>query len=599
MKGLRIADDLVLPLDAVTQTFAFLAKRGMGKTYGAGVLVEEMAEAGAQLIIIDPTDVWWGLKSSADGKSAGYPFIIFGGNHADVPLLEDAGKPLADFVVESGHSLILSTRLLSKGKQRRVVADFFERLYERKGEPGRQDPLHVLIDEADAYVPQQISKDSVDAARCVGAIDDIVRRGRSSGLGVTLVSQRAAKINKDVLSQAEILVAMQTAGKHDRTALKEWIEANADVDQMKEFIAHVVKLQRGEAWVWSPSWLQLLQPIKFRQKRTFDSSRTPKAGERRITPRAIAEVDLKQLEAEMTAAVEKAKAEDPKELKRQLAELKRQLLWKQTKTRVVAVDPSAIADARAQAIRERDAEWQGTVSDLTARLDQANNTLAQIHEFSRPSKAAAINAPPPAIARRAIGSPANAMHALHEMAKPQLAPRVAARQTPNPQPLAPQPAPAGDLRGGTLRMVQVLVDAAPARFTEGQWAALAKMTLSGGAWQANRKRVLALGLVDEQQGFWTATEAAIASYGDPSAAGGLSQAETVERWKSALGQRPAEMIDVLLAHPRGLSREQLGEFVAMTPSGGAFQGHLSLLRQNGLIDADGEFLRASAALTGA
>ena len=33
MSGPRIAEDLTLPLDAVTHTFAVLAKRGVGKTY--------------------------------------------------------------------------------------------------------------------------------------------------------------------------------------------------------------------------------------------------------------------------------------------------------------------------------------------------------------------------------------------------------------------------------------------------------------------------------------------------------------------------------------------------------------------------------------
>ena len=42
VKGLKLSADMVLPLDAVTQTFAFLARRGAGKTYGAMKLCEEM-----------------------------------------------------------------------------------------------------------------------------------------------------------------------------------------------------------------------------------------------------------------------------------------------------------------------------------------------------------------------------------------------------------------------------------------------------------------------------------------------------------------------------------------------------------------------------
>jgi hypothetical protein len=45
--GLKIARAFELPLDAVTQTFGVLAKRGVGKTYTAAVFVEELLEGGS------------------------------------------------------------------------------------------------------------------------------------------------------------------------------------------------------------------------------------------------------------------------------------------------------------------------------------------------------------------------------------------------------------------------------------------------------------------------------------------------------------------------------------------------------------------------
>jgi hypothetical protein len=47
-RRLNLAEGLSLPLDAVTETFAILAKRGVGKTYTGAVLAEEMVGAGAQ-----------------------------------------------------------------------------------------------------------------------------------------------------------------------------------------------------------------------------------------------------------------------------------------------------------------------------------------------------------------------------------------------------------------------------------------------------------------------------------------------------------------------------------------------------------------------
>ncbi len=60
MTTLHIAEDLELPLAAVVQTFAVLAKRGAGKTYAILVMVEEMLKAGLQVVVADPVGVTWG-----------------------------------------------------------------------------------------------------------------------------------------------------------------------------------------------------------------------------------------------------------------------------------------------------------------------------------------------------------------------------------------------------------------------------------------------------------------------------------------------------------------------------------------------------------
>lgn len=52
MKTLKLSADLSLPLDAVTQKFAFFGKNGSGKTYGATKLAELMLSAGAQIVVI-------------------------------------------------------------------------------------------------------------------------------------------------------------------------------------------------------------------------------------------------------------------------------------------------------------------------------------------------------------------------------------------------------------------------------------------------------------------------------------------------------------------------------------------------------------------
>lgn len=101
---IRLAREIRLPLDAVTQGLAFLGRRGAGKTYAAGVLVEGLLEAHAQVVVFDPVGNWYGLRVASDGKAKGFEIPVFDGEHGDVPLEPGAGALLADLIVENGIS---------------------------------------------------------------------------------------------------------------------------------------------------------------------------------------------------------------------------------------------------------------------------------------------------------------------------------------------------------------------------------------------------------------------------------------------------------------------------------------------------------------
>jgi hypothetical protein len=332
---LHIAAGLSLPLNAVTQTFAFLAMRGVGKTYAASVLAEEFSKASLPFAVLDPTGAWYGLRSSADGKAPGYPVTILGGDHGDVPLEEAAGKVIAALLADEAPQLVIDLSLFSKSAMRRFVADFAEELYRKN-----RNPLHLIMDEADAFCPQ---KPRPDEMRMLGAIDEIVRRGRIRGLGCTLVTQRSAVLNKDVLTQMEVLVALRTAHPRDRAPILEWMKVHATEEQLQQVTETLATLPLGDAWIMSAGWLDLFKRIHVRQRETFNSSATPEPGQRKIEPKKLAEVDLKILQERMAATIERAKAEDPRELRRQIGALKAELAKKPA---VAAVDPAALQKAR-------------------------------------------------------------------------------------------------------------------------------------------------------------------------------------------------------------------------------------------------------------
>ena len=87
-----------IPEAALAQHIIALGKTRSGKSSKLRVIVEDLLEREQPVCIIDPKGDWWGIKSSADGKHAGYPVVIFGGEHADVALNPRAGAAVAELI---------------------------------------------------------------------------------------------------------------------------------------------------------------------------------------------------------------------------------------------------------------------------------------------------------------------------------------------------------------------------------------------------------------------------------------------------------------------------------------------------------------------
>lgn len=322
---IKLAKNVSLPRDVITQTIAILAKRRAGKSYAMRKLVEQLLANDEQVVLVDPKGDQWGLRSSADGKNKGYPIVILGGEHGDVPLESTAGEVVARLVVEEQVSILLDLSLFSKGEVARFMAVFLETIYRLKAQEKYRTPMMVVIDEADAIAPQKPQKGE---ERMLGAADDIVRRGGQRGIGCALITQRSAVLNKNVLTQAQMLIVLRTIAPQDLAAMRAWIDVHGTPEQAKELMESLPSLPIGDAWFWSPGWptdAGIFARSHILQIETFDSGATPAPGQKRIIPKNIADVDLESLKKQMSATLEKAKENDPRELKKKLTELERKL----------------------------------------------------------------------------------------------------------------------------------------------------------------------------------------------------------------------------------------------------------------------------------
>lgn len=281
-----------IPDAALDADIAILGKKGRGKTFTAKGLVERLLQMQRRVLVLDPLSVWWGLKSGADGKSPGFPIPVFGGPHADIPLNDAAGPIIAELIVTTGTSAVLDMGQMRKAEQARLVADLLDYLFTHN-----RDPLWLVLEEADAFAPQQPMG---ELTRVPGEVDRIARRGRNFGFRLISITQRPAKLNKDVLTQLSTLIALGVTSPQDRDAIKAWVDGNADREQAKRVYDSLARLPVGEGWIWAPDH-DLLKHVKFPPIQTLDTSKTPKAGDARITAPVLATADLAKIAKQIQA----------------------------------------------------------------------------------------------------------------------------------------------------------------------------------------------------------------------------------------------------------------------------------------------------------
>lgn len=375
-----------IPSEALNQHIAILGKTGSGKSYAAKGVVEGLLDSKRQVCVLDPTGAWWGLRRAADGKAKGYDVVLIGGQFADIPLAERSGAAVARLVTQQFASVVIDTSGMTVGEYTRWFIDFATTLYTTITEP-----LHLIIDEAHHFMPQGKSPD-VDAGRMLHAGNRLMSGGRSKGVRGMLITQRPAKLHKDSLTCADTLVAMRVLSPQDRGAIKEWIDGAGDPAQAKLVLDSLAQLQRGEGWVWYPEGGSL-QRVKFPAIKTYDSSATPKHGAK--AGPGVAEIKLDEVRAALADAVAEAEANDPKLLRKRIAELEKAAKGKAAPA-TVATDPKAIDRAVGQAVAARDKHWQGELRkfeqrdrDFTGRLGKIAslahlNGQAKMPEIAKP-----------------------------------------------------------------------------------------------------------------------------------------------------------------------------------------------------------------------
>ena len=227
--------DLEFPIDFVRDKAFLTGMTGSGKSWTAGLLMEEINRIGLQFVCFDVLGAHDGLATLANVEALspknGETVNMRG-------LVERLGKEPTSFVVDiSG---------LALDKQQVLLSDYCEALISAQLNKG----IMTIFEECQDFVPQQGKPVSAEG------IIRLCKLGRQYGYGVCLISQRPASVSKDALSQCSVYMIHNLVNHRDLKAVEDQMGFGADRTQVKKLTSGIASATQGEVVCYSPSYFR-------------------------------------------------------------------------------------------------------------------------------------------------------------------------------------------------------------------------------------------------------------------------------------------------------------------------------------------------------
>lgn len=398
-KNLQFGSIKIPVTEYASQGNAILGIRDSGKSYTATYIAERLLEANIPFVAFDPIGIWKYLR--VPSKGPGYPVVVAGGRNGDLPLTPHSAPEIVRQAMVQGVPLVLDLYdiAMSKADWKQIVESSVRLLLYENGDYGLR---HIFIEEAAEFVPQRIGPDQ---GRVYAEIEKLARMGGNALLGYTLINQRAEEVNKAVLELCDCLFLHRQKGRNSLQALGKWLDLGSGILDTKPIIQSLPTLPQGECYVW-PSGASVPEHVKIPTKNTFHPDRrvikAPSSKGQNYQA-----LDVSAFVSEMSEAlaehVEAAKANDPTQLKKKIAELERQLKsqGKDKPAEQVIVEVPVLTDEEKDLISslreslEKFGELSNEIKDTAASLaDVLSKTLRDRRTQPTPAARSRITSEP-------------------------------------------------------------------------------------------------------------------------------------------------------------------------------------------------------------
>jgi len=243
MSDITLGDHIKFPAygekSLSSQVLFITGKRGSGKSFTAGVMMEEFDKAQLQFVCFDVLSAHSGMDALPNVES--------------IRPREDETidmNLLVSKIATGNKSLVIDIGACTLPKQQLLIADYCEALIDAKIGHNHNKTLMTIVEECQDFVPQQGRPVSFQP------IVRLCKLGRGLGYGCTLITQRPAACNKEALSQAAVYLTHNVINSRDLKALEEQLSFGTDRERVKRILQGVNAAQKGEVVAYAPEYFR-------------------------------------------------------------------------------------------------------------------------------------------------------------------------------------------------------------------------------------------------------------------------------------------------------------------------------------------------------
>jgi hypothetical protein len=261
-------EPVCFPLEETLRGRTFICgKSGSGKSNSASVLIEKILDAGRPLFIIDVEGEYYGLKEQYEVLHAGADELC------DIQVGPEHADKLAQLSIQQGVPIILDlSGFLDEDEADSLVGAVGRALFATAKEA--REPFPVFVEECHEFLPEQGS-----AGETGKAFVRISKRGRKHGLGLVGISQRPASVDKDFITQCNILIWHRLTWDRDTRVVRDVLGGG--------YANEIPDLADGEAFLnVDPDVLDATSGVvadtlrvQFERKQTYDAGEAPGLGD--------------------------------------------------------------------------------------------------------------------------------------------------------------------------------------------------------------------------------------------------------------------------------------------------------------------------------